>query len=190
MHSIVFQARNGMNVYNSSGMALTNLTGEVTSQLVTSDYPSATVPASTIAFMGVSFNGSTQAVSKPLAVFSYSDATSGTTDTGSLFLQTGNKTGGTANSGNIELYIGTANGTRGKIKFNDGSEGIAGQVWTSTDTVGSGHWAEGKSPSGTICGWSDGVLSVNCKGADPSVSCPTGYTQNTTATGVDFCSAN
>jgi len=32
-------------------------------------------------------------------------------------------------------------GIRGNIQFRDGSEGTSGQVWTSTDTVGSGHWA-------------------------------------------------
>jgi major tropism determinant Mtd-like protein len=47
-------------------------------------------------------------------------------------------------------------------------------------------------PSGTLCGWYDSVatsLIQTCIGDDPSVTCPTGYTQKTT-TGAIFCAAN
>lgn len=77
-----------------------------------------------------------------LAVFSASDANADTIQTGNLYLNTGNKTAGTGNSGDIEIYIGTsAGGTRGKIRKKDGSEGTAGHVWTSTDTTGGGAWS-------------------------------------------------
>lgn len=47
-----------------------------------------------------------------------------------------------ANSGPILLQIGTASlGTRGQISFVDGTEGTAGDIWTSTDTLGNGAWA-------------------------------------------------
>lgn len=71
--------------------------------------------------------------------------------TGQIEIFTGNKTAGTGNSGNIGLNIGTSSGgSRGKIAFKDGSEGTSGQIWTSTDTVGSGHWAAFTVPSGSI----------------------------------------
>ena len=63
-----------------------------------------------------------------------------TSATGSIYLTTGNASS-TYNSGNIKLYIGTiSGGTRGKIQFQDGSQGTSGYVWTSTDTNGSGSW--------------------------------------------------
>jgi hypothetical protein len=58
---------------------------------------------------------------------------------GSINLQTGTTSSGT--SGNILLDIGAGGGSRGKIQFVNGSEGTAGQVWTSTDSSGSGSWA-------------------------------------------------
>lgn len=64
--------------------------------------------------------------------------TSNTTITNNISVQTGNASAG--NSGDIILQPGTATGTRGKITFQDGSEGTAGQVWTSTDTTGKGAW--------------------------------------------------
>ena len=62
------------------------------------------------------------------------------TDSGSLFLETGNKTVGVGNSGNIQLRTGTATGTRGKIILQDGSHGTVGHVLTSTDVNGSASW--------------------------------------------------
>lgn len=52
--------------------------------------------------------------------------------------------GSSGTSGDVILLIGALAGvfsTRGKIKFQDGSEGTSGYIWTSTDTLGSGHWA-------------------------------------------------
>lgn len=67
--------------------------------------------------------------------------------TGSVLIASGNSTT-SGNTGDIELYIGTVtSGTRGKIKFKDGSEGTAGHVWTSTGTDGSGAWAAIVPPS-------------------------------------------
>lgn len=70
--------------------------------------------------------------------------TTGNTDyiSGGINLTTGNG-GSTFNSGDITFTIGAApSGTKGKIKFKDGSEGTAGQVWTSTGTLGEGSWAD------------------------------------------------
>lgn len=65
----------------------------------------------------------------------------GTNRSGSFNLTTGN-TSGTGNiSGSIVLTTGTATaGTRGQIKFVDGTQGTSGHVWTSTDTLGNGRW--------------------------------------------------
>jgi hypothetical protein len=68
-----------------------------------------------------------------------SGSASGSHNTGSLFISSGNTGSGT--TGDISLTIGSVSGgTRGNIKFVNGSEGTAGYVWTSTDTVGSGKW--------------------------------------------------
>lgn len=73
-------------------------------------------------------------------------ATSG--NTGRVTLTTGASASG--DTGNISLFTGIAGGTRGKIQLANGSEGTAGQVWTSTDTSGSGAWAPTGSPTGAI----------------------------------------
>lgn len=52
---------------------------------------------------------------------------------------TGNASGG--NSADITMTIGTASGSRGHLKYVDGSQGTAGQVLTSTDTLGHATWA-------------------------------------------------
>ncbi len=45
------------------------------------------------------------------------------------------------NSGSITLIIGEPDGaSRGKIKFQNGSQGTVGHVWTQTDADGSGSW--------------------------------------------------
>lgn len=61
--------------------------------------------------------------------------------TGQLNLRTGNAS---TTSGDILLLPGTG-ATRGDIKFQDGSEGTVGHVWTSTGVNGEGNWA---APSG------------------------------------------
>lgn len=69
------------------------------------------------------------------------------------------------------------------------NDGVDGEVLTRTGPTGT-TWAG--APQGTVCGWYDvgtTTLVSSCKGSDPSVSCPTGYTQKTTAI-VDFCVAN
>jgi len=75
----------------------------------------------------------------------------GSTLTGSTLILTGNASGG--DSGGITLQPGTATGTRGKIKIVDGSEGTAGDIWTSTDTLGNGSWVTptgGSAPTSRI----------------------------------------
>jgi hypothetical protein len=61
-----------------------------------------------------------------------------TGNTGDATFGSGASTSG--NSGNVILQIGNAGAVRGKIRFVDGSEGSAGWLWTSSDTLGSGHW--------------------------------------------------
>lgn len=77
--------------------------------------------------------------------------------------ETDNVTSGT--SGSILVRPGTkTSGTRGTIKFQDGSEGTSGQVWTSTDTVGSGHWAASSGGSVTSVGLADSTNLFNVTG--------------------------
>lgn len=82
-------------------------------------------------------NGGTEL---PVSVNTRNNSTNNTVATADLFLETGNKTIGTASSGSIQLRTGTATGTRGKIRLQDGSHGQANQVWTSSDANGSGSW--------------------------------------------------
>lgn len=99
----------------------------------------------------------------PTATLKSGDSSTG--DSGAVVVRSGSSTGSTsgtwsAGSGNaavsagVTLSSGTgaissgsvtlspgASVTRGKIKFVDGSEGTASQLWTSSATDGSGAWA-------------------------------------------------
>jgi len=82
-------------------------------------------------------------------------------NSGGVLMASGNATGASDNSGNVSLFTGNSSHatsgnillspgtgtTRGKIVFQDGSQGIAGNVWTSSNTSGAGHWAPGASAS-------------------------------------------
>lgn len=77
-----------------------------------------------------------------IGFYSGDDANANATATGTVYLESGNKTAGTGNSGNINIRVGTSSGgTRGAIKLVNGSEGTTGNVWTSTSTGGEGTWA-------------------------------------------------
>jgi hypothetical protein len=81
-------------------------------------------------------------------------AAGGTNDTvgtgGNVNVIAGNATGATGIGGSIILTPGTGNTTKGKIRFNDLSGAItSGEVWTSTNSSGDGHWAT-PSTSGTV----------------------------------------
>jgi hypothetical protein len=89
-----------------------------------------------------------------IAIFSANQ--SGSNTSGLIKILTGNQTG-TNNSGNILLRIGTSTATRGQLQFQDGSEGTTGYVWTSTDTLGSGHWA----PRGSSYTFSDSLVNTS-----------------------------
>lgn len=80
-----------------------------------------------------------EALPAALITCSNNDADANPTD--DVFIESGNKTAGTGDSGDIITQTGTsAGGTRGKIIKKDGSEGTTGHVWTSTDTSGTGEW--------------------------------------------------
>ena len=84
---------------------------------------------------------------------------SNSANTGAVELITGNITSGTGASGNILLSIGTSTGTRGQIRFQDGSQGTSGYIWTSTDASGSGHWAAPAATGVTSVALADGSTS-------------------------------
>ncbi len=80
-------------------------------------------------------------------LYTQNNSTANSTSTGGIEIVTGNKLAGTGNSGNLLLRTGVSTGgTRGLIQLQNGSEGTAGYVWTSTDTSGSGSW---QAPGGT-----------------------------------------
>jgi len=72
----------------------------------------------------------------------------------------------TSDSGFVKIRPGAiVSGTRGDIVLEDGSEGTAGQIWTSKDTSGSGNWEPApslSSPSGLI---NAGISAVAAAGA-------------------------
>lgn len=71
----------------------------------------------------------------------FPDSTADAVATGDTYILTGNKSAGTGDSGSIIVQPGTSTGgTRGDIKFKDGSEGTTGHVWTSKGTDGEGNW--------------------------------------------------
>jgi hypothetical protein len=79
-----------------------------------------------------------------------------TQNPGSLYLLTGSSGNG-FKSGNIIISPGptiSSPTSRGKIQMQNGTEGTAGHVWTSTDTNGSGSWALAPYSAGTPSDWS------------------------------------
>lgn len=77
----------------------------------------------------------------PLYITTSSIAGANANGSGSIGLQTGDKTAGTGDSGSIALTTGTsAGGSRGRINLNDGTEGLAGTVWTANNNAGGGRW--------------------------------------------------
>lgn len=77
-----------------------------------------------------------------IGIYSTNITTANTVPTGNLYIGTGNKLAGNANSGDMIWRIGTPFGTgvRGTISIQDGTEGTSGFVWSSKDTTGGGNW--------------------------------------------------
>ncbi len=74
-------------------------------------------------------------------VMTIDNATNDASASGSVYIESGNKTTGTGNSGNVVLRTGTSvGGTRGSIQLRDGSEGAAGRYWMSKGVNGEGTW--------------------------------------------------
>lgn len=92
-------------------------------------------------------------------------------NSGSVRIETGSANGfGSPTSGDILLVPGAVAASRGKIKFQDGSEGTAGYVWTSTDAQGSGHWAVAGGGGGGVSAMTAIGSSPNSNGATISGS--------------------
>lgn len=68
---------------------------------------------------------------------------------GSARIIGGNSISGPSAGGNISLATGTGGGGRGAIGLQDGTEGNAGDVWTSIDTSGNGAWTTPTSGANT-----------------------------------------
>jgi hypothetical protein len=119
-----------------------------------------TLPSGNTSKISLKNNGNTN----DIGIYTESSAIASSDNTNTIYIETGNKTAGTGNSGNIKLLTGTssggntgsidissgnsstansgniviqsgtASGTRGKIQFKDGTEGTSGHIWTSSDT--------------------------------------------------------
>ena len=140
----------GKTVYNNAGSARIN-TG----------YENATSTPST-----ASVNATFRTVSNltgNIGIFTTNDATNDAVATGSLFLETGNKTNGTGNSGGINAIIGTSlGGTQGDFKFlKSGVAPTIGDVWTASAVDGTGYWA---SPASAPTTFSDDVFRIQDDG--------------------------
>lgn len=99
-------------------------------------------------YVNLGLNGSTPSGTNTTANLSFPEnnrpagiwTSSNASGSSSLLIETGNASSG--NSGGLAFTIGTASATRGQISFKDGTEGTAGWIWSSTDTIGSGHWTQ------------------------------------------------
>lgn len=127
---------NRWNIVQANVFTLTNSSATFRSSLS----PSQSLPSGA---SGVdSFKNLSSSYTIPIGIMTSSNSDNNSTSTSDVYIETGNKTSGTGNSGNISLYTGTSiGGSRGKIRFRDGTEGTAGHVWTSSDTLGNGYWA-------------------------------------------------
>ena len=100
---------------------------------------STTMPSGAIGRAGIL---STQVAGPDLGIHTANNASVDAVATNNVYIETGNKTAGTGDSGDIVVQPGSSvGGSRGKIVSKDGSEGTVGHVWTSTDTSGAGNWA-------------------------------------------------
>jgi len=78
----------------------------------------------------------------PLTVQTSNDSGANADPTENVYLLTGNKTAGTGDSGDIIAQPGTsAGGSRGSLKYKDGTEGTIGHVLTSKGVDGETEWA-------------------------------------------------
>lgn len=114
-----------INTPNSSSAGTGNLTWE-SGQVTAGSGNSGTLTAET----GAVVSGNSGALTIETGLSSSGNS-------GNIRIQSGQASSGT--SGTIILQAGSAS-TIGKIQFLNGSQGTAGQVWTSTDTAGSGSW--------------------------------------------------
>lgn len=99
---------------------------------------------------------------------------------GNTLITTGVGGNGFGTSGNVILSPNANAAIRGKIKFQEGSEGTSGQFWTSFTADGAGHWADivafagggftshlsssGTTPSPGACGSSPSVSGNDISG--------------------------
>ena len=115
----------------------------------TQDITSGTVPSADMQF-NTGFNAGTGNTGQ--MEFFTGRQTGASGNTGGVRFDIGLSTNG--NSGGFIVNIGTAGGTRGKITWADGSQGIVGEYWRSTSTGGAGNWENlaGKKVTADPCG--------------------------------------
>ncbi len=84
-----------------------------------------------------------------MAIYTADNNIANSLPSSSMIFATGDAGTGATDSGDMVHYIGlSADGSRGHIKFVDGSEGTPGHVWTQTNAAdGSGTWQAGSGGS-------------------------------------------
>lgn len=125
------------NIFRSARFRTVFVNDGTTGQMRVDAITGQTVPSGD----SISASVNMQQTATHMGIYTANNSANNATVTGDIYIQTGNKTVGTANSGSIWLRPGTATGTRGKIRKTDGTEGTTGHVWTSTDVNGNGRWS-------------------------------------------------
>jgi hypothetical protein len=137
VHSRNFESR-GTTASASGLMSLNNTSGDSLVRIQAGNTTPTGVASSGAMFDGFNLVGD-------LAVHSNNNNDVNSTATKSVAIETGNKTAGTGNSGDIKMTVGTSSGgTQGDFKFlKSGTVNSIGDVWTATSTDGKGYWAAG-----------------------------------------------
>lgn len=111
--------------------------------------------------------------SKKTGQVSIATGISDSNESGGIFIYTGDSTSG--QTGTISIATGTTAGVRGKIRFQNGSEGTIGHIWKSSTVEGDGNWAH----KSTLV---DAEYSIGNSGATKTIDFVNGTSQSVTLT--------
>ena len=148
-------AWNDMHIQNVLGREGTRINARVSGE------GNITAPTTNVA--GALISPHNSAGLRRFGIFSESDATADAIQTTDLLIETGNKTAGTGNSGNIAITVGTsAGGSQGEIKLlKSGVAPTIGDVWTASATDGTGYWAAAPATGATTALDNLAAVSIN-----------------------------
>ena len=129
---------NGTRNLGSSARIFATLWGNDINIGLTGELRQTSMPSGTTATLLRAFN-----FGGAVGLATGNNSTNDASNTGSVLIESGNKTSGTGNSGNIEMLIGTTSGgTQGVFKMRKAGDTInPGDVWTAISADGEGYWA-------------------------------------------------